>query len=120
MPTLDERDDTLIENRRQAYESRPATLPRVGEYVRMLDGTLQRFSYIWPDGAQTSHGGSWYLGNGGSSFSGSLNPIVPFERLRLTNGRKGARFWVFHHDQWTAHNGVDFTIPVRIWEEVAS
>jgi len=122
-PTIDDRDHALIEARRVAFEARNPAKPRTGEYVRLLDGRLHRFSYVhdfedWQR-AQTSAEGSWYLGDGYASFSGSLDPGIPFERLRVTGGRMGARFWLFHHDYAMAHNGVDFKIPVRIWEEVA-
>lgn len=128
--TLDHRPDTrdhqIIERRRQSYESLPDGKPRVGEHVRMLDGSMQRISHIWdwgddnefPPSAQTSEGGSWYFGDGYASFSGSLNPCIPFTSLRFTGGRQGGEFWIFHHDHWQAHNGVTFTIPVRVWEVI--
>jgi hypothetical protein len=41
---------------------------------------------------------------------------VPSDSLTLTDERLPGRFWFFHHDHWTAHNGVDVEIPCRVYE----
>jgi hypothetical protein len=72
--------------------------------------------YVWPDSVQTSDGGSFYLGDGYMSFSGSLYTSVPIETLTLIEGtRREAWAWFFHHDHRTAHNSVHVCVPVRVW-----
>jgi hypothetical protein len=123
LATLDERDQAILRARARRYELREG--PRVGDYVRFADDALRRVSHVWelapePDSIQTSDGGSWYLGMSGTeaygSFSGSLYSGVPSDSLTLTDERLPGRFWFFHHDHWTAHNGVDVEIPCRVYE----
>jgi hypothetical protein len=81
----------------------------------MADGAIRRISYVWPDGCQTSDGGSWYLGSTYMSFSGSLySPIAP-ELLTDSGETQLARAWFFHHDWAQAHNGVDVYVNVRVY-----
>jgi hypothetical protein len=117
---LDDRDRVILEARRLQFDARPG--PRSGDFVRFADGVERRASHIWAaedwaewGGVQTSDGGSWYLGPGYCSFSGSLYSIVPFASLTLTTETKLGRVWFFHHDYHTAHNGVDAELPFRVF-----
>lgn len=118
--TLDQRDVSIVAERMAALDAKPG--PRVGDFVRFSDGTLRRISYRWTDGAgwdggcQTSDGGSYYLGNGYVSMSGSLHPAVPTEQLTPTGERRDGSVWIFHHDIRQAHNGVDVSVPFRVYE----
>ncbi len=95
--------------------------PRVGDYVRFPCGKLERFSYNWGDGLQTSPGGSFHLcSNGKASFSGGLNPSTPRDNLTLTDEMKPGGFWIFHHDIAGAFRGVDFDLPCRVFETTAT
>lgn len=112
--TLDTRDSSRVAELIQALDQ--DTNSRVGDYVRFADGTMQRISHRWPEGVQTSTGGRFHLGRFGCSFSGSLNPVVPYSSLRLTDEKRDGWVWIFHHDFPRAGGGVDFKIPFRVYE----
>jgi hypothetical protein len=113
-PTIDATDEAIVARRMASIAT--LTTPRVGDFVRFSDGTERRISYLWPDGAQTSDGGSFYLGNYGGNFSGSLHPTVPLDSLMRTDEVRDGTVWIFHHDQHRAHNGVHFSVPFRVYE----
>lgn len=122
MPSpLDPRDNLILADRRASLDA--IRTPRVGDFVRFADGTERRISHLWTemedwgmeDNAQTSDGGSFYLGHGYVSFSGSLYGGTPINKLRLANDKKLGSVWFFHHDYARAHNGVDAEIPFRIY-----
>jgi hypothetical protein len=120
---LDERDAEIYRQRFHAFYDVHG--PRVGDFVRFADGIERRISFISPpewleepdpvDAVQTSDGGSWYLGNGYTSFSGGLFPPVKRSTLTDTGERKRGRVWFFHHDYRTAHNGVDTDMDFRVF-----
>lgn len=118
-PKFDAQDARILRERAFAYRDRSKAGPQVGEFVRYPDGAMHRISYHWGDDVQkvqTSDGGSWYLGNHGINFSGGLDPGIPTASLTLTDETQLGSVWFFHHDQWTAHNGVDAQMTFRVWE----
>ena len=123
---FDVRDAELLAQRMIDWNSIQG--PRVGDFVRMLDGTLRRFTYHWGDSIQTTckseygdtyhASGSFYFWKGGAmDFSGGLDHAIPVNKLRLTDETIDGRAWFFHHDCTGAHRGVHFTIPCRVWEQ---
>ncbi|WP_028924217.1 hypothetical protein [Pseudonocardia acaciae] len=113
---LDARDQVIVATRRALFDARCG--PRVGDYVVFTDEVVRRISYIWndPHEAQTSDGGSFHLTESGHlSFSGSLYRSVPLHTLTATGAVVDGGAWIFHHDWWTAHNGVNFQIPMRVF-----
>ena len=60
-------------------------------------------------------GGSFHLGDGYTSFSGSLNPVVPLEKLIDTGEIRQGRFWFFSGDWPRANNSVDVEAPCRVY-----
>lgn len=126
MPKFDERDAEILAERIAEYDARQG--PRVGDYVRFADDVTRRISYVWRDehetvfSVQTSTGGSYYLGKGYVSMSGSLFGGVKPDTLTLTDETRDGGVWFFHHDWHTAHNGVDVTVPFRVFtcSEVAT
>lgn len=97
--------------------------PRIGDFVRFPTGQLERFSYDCGDRLQTSpiRAGSFYLGRDGlASFSGSLNPPIPLDSVRLTDETLQGEFWFFHHNQVGAGRGVGFSIPCRVYSTTAA
>ncbi len=112
----------LLENRTAMRDEHPG--PRVGDYVLFPDDMprdgkyerqVERFSHDWEDALQTSPGGSWYLGNGYASFSGSLNRSIPKVRLEDTGEVRLGSFWFFSNDHARAHNGIDVQAPCRVY-----
>jgi len=110
---LDEKDQRILAGRVAALDEVEG--PRVGDFVRFADGVVRRVSYHWGDTVQTSDGGSYYLGNGWVSMSGSLYPGVPVGLLTLTDETRDGSVWFFHHDWAKAHNGVHASIPFRVF-----
>lgn len=121
-PTFDQRDEEIRTRRAASLLANPIN---VGDFVTFLDGTTRRVSYVWPGdddkpgSIQTSDEGSFYLGDGYVSFSGSLRQGVPFATLADTGDTHDGSVWFFHHDYHQAHNGVDATVKFRVWREVA-
>jgi hypothetical protein len=48
-------------------------------------------------------------------MSGSLYSGVKPELLTLTDERRDAGVWFFHHDWHKAHNGVEATMSFRVY-----
>lgn len=115
----DSRDEQIVASRMAKLDTQPG--PRVGDFVRFNDGHHRRISCHWTDdsgwdgGCQTSDGGSFYLGDYGVSFSGGLYPSLPTESLIDTSETRHGSVWIFHHDYHTAHNGVTFSVPFRVF-----
>jgi hypothetical protein len=114
---LSDRDQEIVDRRIRLLEH---SVPQVGDWIDFADGVQRRISHVWAwEGEettlQTSDGGHYYLGEGYVSFSGGLFPATPARHLTLTEERRDGWVWIFHHDQWRAHNGVDLTIPCRVW-----
>jgi hypothetical protein len=120
-PVFDEKDATILADRQALLDAE--TSPRVGDFVVFSDGVTRRVSYVWRFGndpstdVQTSDlgGGSFYLGNGYVSFSGSLYNSVPGSTLTRTDEAREGNVWFFHHDWAEAHNGVHTTAQFRVY-----
>lgn len=96
--------------------------PRMGDFVRFPSGEIERFSHDWQDDLQTSPlwAGSFYLGgHGNASFSGGLNPAIPFDSLTHSEQTMSGEFWFFHHNSPGAGRGVYFQIPCRVYTTTA-
>lgn len=119
--TLDERDQAILAESVAALDQDDR--PRVGDWIDFPDGTSRRVSYLWCDefgeplanGVQTSAGGSWYLGHGYCSFSGSLFTGVDVSTLELTDETRDGSVWFFHHGFRMAHNGVGAAVAFRVY-----
>lgn len=122
-PATDDTDRALIESIRQTWDAKPG--PRVGDFVLCLDGSERRFTARWEEGLQTTGTGelardqSFYLSGDGADFSGCMAPTIPFLRLEPVDETREGRFWMFHHGEVRAHNGVSFAIPCRVFRELA-
>ena len=115
---LDKLDVELRDQRIAAREGNEG--PRVGDFIKMEDERLMRFSHDWDDaGLQVSEGGSFYLQPGGHlSYSGALDPIVPLAHIQETSKVLLGQCWFFHHDYAMKDNGVYTVIPCRVFNEV--
>jgi hypothetical protein len=112
----DHRDHAIAELRINEWNKDKA--PRVGDYVIMPDGTIERFSYRWDEGIQTCKSGSFYLGTGYASMSGGLNPSIPNEKIQKTDEKKIGIFWFFHHDYATAYASVGVRAECRVYRVI--
>ena len=118
---LDERDQEIYRERQLGLDNRRHA--DVGDWVEFANGVTRRISHVWrfePTTAQTSDGGSYYLGNDGSvSFSGSLYRGVDIKTLTFTGEFRPASVWFFHHNWMEAHNGVDVMADFRVYRSTA-
>jgi hypothetical protein len=118
-PVFDERDAAILAANIAAWDAIEG--PRVGDWCRMPDGEMRRFTHAWDDGLQTTHNrigglGSFYFGCGYMSYSGCLDDVVKHERIFPTDEIKPAAGWFFHHNQAGAHKGVYCNMPCRVFE----
>jgi hypothetical protein len=121
---LDQRDQEILAWRTTELDL--ITGPREGDYVEFANGITRRVSHVWGtewdtedgcmSGVQTTEGGSFYLGNGHVSYSGSLYQMVPMASLTDTWTARAGSVWIFHHDHHTAHNGIAAEIPFRVYK----
>ncbi len=121
-PELDARNLEILATRARAYAARER--PQVGDFARMPDGSLRRFTHDWGDGLQTTCGPShpcvgdqsFYLSEHGADFSGSLDSIVSVQRISATAETLPGAFWFFRNNYVTAHNGLrGLRMPCRVW-----
>lgn len=117
---LDDRDNAIRQRRIARWNEREG--PRVGDWCIMLDGTMRRFTYDWGDRIQTTCARNndeiFYLGDGYMSFSGSLDPAIPKEKLVDTWTMKEGNAWFFHHGYPAASNGVYCRVPCRVYKVI--
>ena len=110
----DIRDYDIAMERYLEWNKRPG--PRVGDFVIMPDGTVERFSHDWGEDIQTCFHGSFYFGHGYADMSGGLNAAIPKSKITDTGEMKPGYFWFFHHDYHTAHHGVGLEADCRVYK----
>jgi hypothetical protein len=126
-------DNLRILKERQTKRDRLAGA-RVGDFVRMADGSLRRFSGLSPTtlstydghgrrhtsrpGYQLASGNPSFLlqEDGTTSFSAG-NDFVEGLEIRDTGEQIAGEFWFFHHDKPAAAGDVRFMIPCRVYEQ---
>lgn len=132
MIEFDDRDQEIVVERMTELDARTGI--RVGDFLRYRDGTLARVAYVWDDSVQPASvavgrhpahwslnryapgvGGSYYLGDGYVSYSGSLHRGVSRDLLELTDATELGAVWIFHHGWSGAHRGVDTKVAFRVW-----
>lgn len=99
--------------------------PRVGDFIFTLERELRRFTYDWDDSLQITafrdggHNPFFFLcRNGYADFSGSLDPSIPLEKIKLTNHTRLGKFWCFDEGWPGAHRGRTFYLPCRIYRQI--
>ena len=117
---FDERDENL---RKECVDARERIAgSRLGDFVRLPAGQVERISHRRDDAVQTSpvDMASFFLcRTGGAEMSGSLNPFVPRQTLALSNETRQGIFWFFHHGVVGAGRAVYFTVPCRVFDTTA-
>lgn len=119
---LDETNSKIRDERQKLLDEREGV--RVGDFVRFVDGVVRRASHVWrrddrsAEDVQTSEvsQGSYYLGKGGCSFSGSLFNSVPATSLTRTEETKMGSVWFFRNGWVEAHNGLGTRISFRVFD----
>ena len=105
-----------IAARAQAARDNFTGRPRLGDFVIMPSGKVERCCAAWDDGMQTTEGGSWHVSTSGTcSFSGGLNASQLWESFKPTEETRLGRFWFFSHGQPGAGRGVDVFLPCRVY-----
>lgn len=113
---FDEKDAALLAEKTAIWEKRIG--PRVGDFIRMKNGTLSRFTHDWDDEIQTGgECGSYYFFGSGASYSGGLDPSIKKTTFSNTGEMKLGEFWFFHHNESRAFNGVYVLVPCRIYQQ---
>lgn len=113
--TLDDRNQAILTARIKLLDEEEG--PRVGDYVEFSNGVTRRVSYIWfGERVQTSDAGSFYLGNGYVSFSGSLHDGVPRNTLVRTEAKRLGSVWFFRNDYHQANNALNVEIEFRVYK----
>jgi hypothetical protein len=125
MPTKDEQDNAIAEERQAAFLNRQEI--KSGDFIRFPDGTLKRVAHVWKDENdkpesiqptmyEAGRDWSFYLGEGWMSFSGSLNTGIAASHFRKTDELMQGTCWFFHHDYATAGGAVYYKINCRVWQ----
>ncbi len=115
-PELDNQDRAIIATRMDSLNRMPGF--RVGDFVIFAGGVTRHISYIWEDavpGVQTSDGGSFFLGEGWVSFSGSLYVCVPGDTLTDTGETRKGSVWIAHHNYLCAGSSVTSYEDFRVF-----
>ena len=97
---------------------------RVGDYITDDKGNYTRVTYIWrnekdvPLRIQTGgNSGSYYLGKGYISYSGSLDSgYEPQEISKLPVGKKKGDFWTFKNNLSGADRGISASSDFRVFK----
>lgn len=90
---------------------------RVGDFVKCGD-KIARVAHHWGDRVQLTDGrysGSFYLGRGYISYSGSLNSGIEVEKFHATNEVMEGNVWFFSQDHSMAHNGYYTKAQFKVW-----
>jgi len=119
---LDDRDAAILERSLTARAN--LTGPLEGDALRYSDGTVVRIAHVWhdehgaPEHVQPAMGaGSYHLSDTGHmSMSGGLWSPVPAADLTPTDERRDVTAWFFHHGWMKAHNGINVTVSVPVWQ----
>jgi hypothetical protein len=118
-------NDEIQAQIRAAWEARKGL--RVGDVIEMLDGTVRRFTYDWGTQIQTTMPRTadlgperYYIGKTASAdYSGALDYAIPYRCIVPTARTVEARFWHWKEGISGAGRGVDFTLPCRVYAQVA-
>jgi len=116
MQIAHEKNQKILKERMKALNKIKG--PRVGDFCIHPDGRLDRITHDWGDSLQVGgHGcGSYYLGMGYLSYSGSLDPAIPINRFVDTGETREGEIWFFNDGYVTAHNGVYYSAPFRVFK----
>ena len=112
------KNETIIATRLAAFNLHHG--PRVGDFLALAGHarcpSYTRFTHDWGDWLQTGGlNGSYYLGSGYLSYSGSLDRGISKADCLPTDEVKPGSLWIFDQDIHQAHNGVNCEAPMRVF-----
>lgn len=92
--------------------------PRIGDYLRLPDGSFERITLNHAESFQTGAlgQGSFFLYKGSCLYSGAHKGPIPFSAIRETRQTKLGNIWFFNEGEAKEGNGVDFEIEFRVFE----
>lgn len=100
-------------------EFKKDTKPRVGDYIVLPNETTQRITVLHRSSGKLQANdiqGSFYLGNGYISFSGTCGmDMYEIQTLQPTGKTKEGWVWTFSQNNRTANNAVYAALPFRIF-----
>ena len=108
-----DKNELILNKRTKEYNKYKGA--RVGDFL-IYKKQFLRFSHDWKDSLQVSKSGSFYLGDGYISFSGSLNPGIDKKYLINTGKYKKGSVWFFDLNISGAGRGKTFFIPLRVYK----
>lgn len=108
-----EKNLSILRRNMKAYDEREG--PRVGDFLELPYGMMTRFTHAWDDGIQLGWG-SFYLGEGYCSYSGSLEPSIPYEAILPTDKKEMGAVWFFHQGSSGGGRGVYFKAAFRVFK----
>ena len=119
---LDERNQAILARNIAAYNEIKG--PRVGDFLELpriskhQKHDITRFTAGWDDHIQTGRScdGSFHLGNGYVSFSGSLEPGVQRDDIVATDHVRRGSCWFFRDDYPGAGRGLYTQAEFRVFK----
>jgi len=117
-PHLDGHDLLLLSHKLMAFNA--ISGPRVGDVVLVPEKKTRgrRIALIGDAAFQPTPpyvAGSFYLGNGCVSYSGSLDDPFPLDRLADAGYLCSQRFWFYRQDLVKTHNTTHAYLRVRVF-----
>lgn len=115
-PELKSSNKAIVTKRMRLYDQIKG--PRVGDYIILKDGTLDRFTHNWGNEIQVGGmGGSFYLGNGFIEYSGGLDPSISKSEIVPTKQKRSGSVWIFDDDRHVAGGAVYFKVYFRVFKQ---
>lgn len=119
---MDAIDLEILRQKTEKWSARSG--PRVGDFVRTLDGKMRRFCICWDDGLQITRScnDGFYIGDDGMmSFSGLCGRLIENENLRPSTEVAYGSCWFFSRNAPMSGMDADLQaeIQCRTYEEIA-
>ena len=115
----DPKNKAIVKKRMARHDRRKGI--RMGDYVILKNPkSMSRVTHDWGDSVQTGgdKDGSFYLGDSGISYSGSLDPSISKKKFKKTNMKKKGLIWIFDKDFAGAGRGVEYYATFRVFKEI--
>lgn len=106
----------IIRSRSTLYDSLEG--PRIGDYIKLPNDQFYRITNFNRNNQFGIGTGSYFLGEGHLSFSGTANDWLTVSDIKLTAEQKAGSSWIFDQNKVRAGGRVDFQIPFRVYELV--